>query len=295
MLSVIQSSQISVRWNPEILSVILYIWKKKEKKKTEGFEDTVQTTSVGDSRSMLSTPPPPPPPSTSSVLLFFFIFSSVTLSLVFRRSPWAVRSKSGEQMRNKWVLSGTHEGGRYAYHCLRGGLHPLPLCCPEPQLPPSHCPPLYLLFYLRNAGPPEERGMRNKESELGVPRRWQVPSPDRHPLLSPGGLAPRWGRTPTTQFTRHHHSPTPPPPPVLFLRLKTSQRSIFWSVQLRLIAAVTHSHTKHTRNKTPCPGIVVIFSSMESEAGTSRINYRSVSKFSARCGNTNWSGTKRGK
>ncbi|CAB1455469.1 unnamed protein product [Pleuronectes platessa] len=62
-------------------------------------------------------------------------------------------------MRSKWVLSGTHEEGRYAYQ--GGGLYPTHLLCPEPQLPPSASSSSssssslsspYLPFYLRNVG-----------------------------------------------------------------------------------------------------------------------------------------------
>lgn len=54
----------------------------------------------------------------------FSIFSPITVPPVLHVSPQAVRPESGQQMRNKWVLSGTHEGGRYAYQGLSGGLYP---------------------------------------------------------------------------------------------------------------------------------------------------------------------------
>ena len=53
-----------------------------------------------------------------------FMFSSITLLLVLYNSPWAVRPKSGQQMRHKWVLSSTHEGGSYGYHSSSGRLYP---------------------------------------------------------------------------------------------------------------------------------------------------------------------------
>lgn len=50
-------------------------------------------------------------------------------------------------MRNKWLLSGTHEGGRYAYHwALPQRATAVTSAFPLPPLP------LYLLFYLRNVG-----------------------------------------------------------------------------------------------------------------------------------------------
>lgn len=64
-------------------------------------------------------------------LFFPPMFSSITLSQVLHSSPRAVRPESGEQMRNKWVLSGTHEGGRYAYQGFSGGLYPTHLGCPR--------------------------------------------------------------------------------------------------------------------------------------------------------------------
>lgn len=75
----------------------------------------------------------------SHVLFFFYppIFSSITLSQVLHSSPRAVRPKSGEQMRNKWVLSGTHEGGRYAYQRSSGGLCPTCRSCDFGFLPSS--------------------------------------------------------------------------------------------------------------------------------------------------------------
>lgn len=81
-------------------------------------------------------------------------------------SPWAVRPISGEHMRNKWVLSGTHEGQRYAYQGFSGGLYPMHLHCPEPQLPPltfSLPPlPLYLPFYQWNVGMQRDQGWREE-------------------------------------------------------------------------------------------------------------------------------------
>lgn len=51
--------------------------------------------------------------------------------------PRAVRPKSGQQMRNKWVLSGTHEGGRYAYQGFSGGLYPTCHSCDLSPRPSS--------------------------------------------------------------------------------------------------------------------------------------------------------------
>lgn len=101
---------------------------------------------------------------SSSVSLFPLIFSSITLSQVLHSSPQAVRPKSGQQMRNKWVLSGTHEGGRYAYQGFSGGLYPTCHSC-DFSFPPFLLS-LYLPFYLRNVGMQRGRGWRDRESGM---------------------------------------------------------------------------------------------------------------------------------
>lgn len=93
---------------------------------TGGLKDThTGRQGMENERHVLLFPPPPP------------IFSSITLSQVLHSSPRAVRPKSGEQMRNKWVLSGTHEGGRYAYQGFSGGLCPTRRSCVFDFLPSS--------------------------------------------------------------------------------------------------------------------------------------------------------------
>lgn len=93
---------------------------------TGGLKDThTGRQGMENERHVLLFPPPLP------------IFSSITLSQVLHSSPRAVRPKSGEQMRNKWVLSGTHEGGRYAYQGFSGGLCPTRRSCDFDFLPSS--------------------------------------------------------------------------------------------------------------------------------------------------------------
>lgn len=103
-----------------------------------------------------------------SILLFCPISPSITLSQVLHSSPRAVRLKSGEQMRNKWVLSETHEGRRYAYQGFSGGLYPRHLCCPEPQLPPLTLPllPLYLPVLSEECGNAARPGMEGRRKEV---------------------------------------------------------------------------------------------------------------------------------
>lgn len=98
---------------------------------------------------------------SSSVPFFPTIFSSITLSLVFHSSPRGVRPKSGQQMRNKWVLSGTHEGGRYAYQGFSGGLYPACHSCDFSSPPSSSCSlPAILSEECGNATRPRMEGQR---------------------------------------------------------------------------------------------------------------------------------------
>lgn len=130
---------------------------------------------------------------------------SVSLSLVLHSSPWAVRPKSGEPMRNKWVLSGMHGARRYTYQGLSDGLYLTHLHLLQPQLSPSTSSssssslPAILSEECGNAWGPEMEGMRerdegkerDKRGEDAVCGWWQVCSPCRHLLLSSGGLEPQ--------------------------------------------------------------------------------------------------------
>lgn len=75
--------------------------------------------------------------------------------------PRGVRPKSGQQMRNKWVLSGTHEGGRYAYQGFSGGLYPACHSCDFSSPPSSSCSlPAILSEECGNATRPRMEGQR---------------------------------------------------------------------------------------------------------------------------------------
>ena len=73
-------------------------------------------------------------------------------------------------MKNKWVLSGTHEGGRYAYQCFSDGLY-----CATAVL--NHRCPFSFLFLLSlltflseefwNAARPWMKGKRKRDGKRG--------------------------------------------------------------------------------------------------------------------------------
>lgn len=121
----------------------------------------------------------------------------------------------GKQMRNKWALSGTHEGRRYAYHSDSGGLFPNAPTLPQTKAPFLLLCPSACLLYLRNLEILQDRGgMGYREAKDKKGERMVFLGDDRFPLYANTFSQP-WRistsvKTLTVPSTHHSSPPTLP-------------------------------------------------------------------------------------